>query len=608
MKYPNMKSFLGQAALEELQAPTEEEAAAAAAGAAETGSSEATSTPATGEAEAGATAAAAGGEGGEAAGAGEAGAGEAGAAGAAEGGEGGAAAGGAEGEGTAAAGAGEGGEAAAGAAGAGGEGGEAAAAGGEGGEGGTQPADAGDTDTQASTAAADAVADVGEPPVGEDVEGGDAAATVAEELADVEAAAGDLEDGAADIEQLQAATEHLTDVIAIVQASMQTGGMDPIASMLVRKHVSVALESLDQPLDTIMLPALEDAETPSAKIGMAGDAIDAIKKFLARIAKAAADGFVKFGEWIATIWTRLTDANKSIKARAEKLRTMIKGATMADAVTSGSVIKGLASINESNGFPKDPLKDIQKSYELMKFVADATNYKPLVDTVELLQVQSRSNISAEALAVKADEILSKMNARFVKEFNDSGLLFKNDDGGDMNASTIAAALPGLRVVTCVVPQNLKALTSTGSAALKIPSIMYSPKTESVPALTAQEADKLCAMVIDACEWNISNNANRSKSLVEFNATMKKSVDKLNELAKAEAEIAIKQGAKEGLNEGVLRFIANASLKLFNATPRLPGYTISRVIPGMSSAALDFVAASIRTKGNGEEGQKQLAAA
>lgn len=533
--------------------------------------------------------------------------GEAGAAegGAGEGAEGGAAAGAAEGGaegGAAEGGAAEGGEAGAtggaegGEAGAGEGAAEGGAEGGEGGEGGEAPpaeggADAGDAGTQEADAAVAAVDAVGEeePVIGESAEAGDTAELISEEMAAADEAGDKAEATVDDVESLQEATEALTTTLDILQASMQTGGLTAPGAMLLRQNLRMACESINQPGDAILLPAMEDAETPTSRLGMAGDAIDAIKKFVARVMKTIAEAYQTFSSFIAKLWASLTDANKRLKARAEKLKAMAKGAEFNETITS----KRLITAARINGQVVNLVEAAKATNESARFLCDASSYNEYLAALRAIENGTKAEKNEAEIAAEANKHLEAL-AKSV-ESKTQALFHIGSSGFGRGAAAAKSggerrklSLFGNRDVYLWVPKSVEELG--GMIGGESASEVYpSEQTSQIKSLNEKECATICDEVIKTCDFLIAN-VSGSKSIAEFNAEIKKHSDAI--MTRVENAIDASRKSNTQMPE-VVKKASTWAQKAMYSLPQLPCSKIARAIPGSNSILLDAVAASLK---------------
>lgn len=513
---------------------------------------------------------------------GEAGAAEGGAAaGAAEGGaEGGAAEGGAA----------EGGEAGATGGAEGGEAGAGEGAGEGGAEGGADAGDAGTQEADAAVAAVDAVSEE-EPVIGESAEAGDTAEVISEEMAAADDAGDKAEATVDDVESLQEATEALTTTLDILQASMQTGGLTAPGAMLLRQNLRMACESINQPGDAILLPAMEDAETPTSRLGMAGDAIDAIKKFVARVMKTIAEAYQTFSSFIAKLWASLTDANKRLKARAEKLKAMAKGAEFNETITSKRLIESL----RLGGKVPNLVEAAKVTNEGARFLCDASSYNEYLAALRAIENGTKAEKNEADIAAEANKHLESLEKAISAKTRGLIVLSAWDSGRSLAAIKSSgtqreAVLFGNRSVVLWVPSKVEELGGLGGTSTdSLRSAGNARSEDQIQGLDEKQCVAICDEVIKTCDFLISN-ANGSKSVAEFNAEIKKHSDAIM----TRVENAIDASRKSGTQmPEVVKKASTWAQKAMYSLPQLPCSKVARAIPGSNSILLDAVAASLK---------------
>lgn len=486
------------------------------------------------------------------------------------------------------------------------EGEQAPEAGGEAGEGGQTEGQQADAQAAADTEAkADDVEAATEPEIGAEVEGGESANAIADEMADVDAVAEKAEGASEDLEKLQSATEELSSTVDILQASLQRGGLDPYGSMLLRRNLRMALESIDQDQNSILLPALEDAETPSSRMGMVGDAIDAIKKFLARIGKAIADGFKKFTAWLGEIMAKLTSAFAGLKARATRLKEMAKGAEMTDQIVSKGVLKSFVF---GNTLTKDFFKASQEYCDAAKVLADASTYEGYLSALGAMEKGVKDNKTSEEIEVavnaeltKLYESVSKVSKRYLILFGEHQ--YRGSAQREMDSARMVLSGPGNRVNVLWIPTSLKDIGALGATTARLESVA---PPSAVPALDEKQAIALCDKIIETCDWFQSSASATKQSAARFSEEVKKQSDAI--MVHVNAAIETRDTDKGPVQATMARSVGSWVSRMGYSLPKLPCYAVSRSAPGAMGDILDVVAASIKKAGGAEKASssKQVA--
>lgn len=477
---------------------------------------------------------------------------------------------------------------------------EGEAAGADAGAGEQAPAEGGETEGQKADAddaaetstAADDVESNEAPEIGEEVEGGETAEVIADEMQEVEETSEKVDGAAEDLEKLQQATESLSTTIDILNASMQRGGLDPYGSALLRQNLKMSLESIGQDSNAILLPALEDADSPSSRMGMVGDAVEAIKRFLARIAKAIADGFKKFVSWLGEVWGKLTDAFARLKSRAEKLKAMAKGAEMTDTITSKGVLKAFMFGNEK---VDDFTKAATEYCEAAKVLGDASTYDGYLNALSAIEKAVKDNKSSEEVSVAANAELKKMydkiksaTSRYIYIFGET--MVRGSGASSSGGARMVLEGPGSRVTVIWTPTTLEEIGGLSSTEASVVSKM---DFESMKALDEKQAISLCDKVISTCDWFQQAAKSNKQSASKFAEEVKKQADTIMVHVNAAIE------ADGGKNQSTARSVANWVARTTYSLPKIPCFTVSRSAPGSLSSILDVVAASIKKAGGKE---------
>lgn len=463
-------------------------------------------------------------------------------------------------------------------------------------------ADAAETNADAEEAEA-----IGEIPVGEAADVDSTEDIIADDMEQAEEAAEKTEDIAEDLAKLQEASESLQDTMDILQSSLQRGGLDASGAMLLRQNLKMSLESLDLPADSILLPALEDAETPSSRMGMVNDAWEAIKKFLARIKQAIVNGYKKFTEWLSKIWTHLTDAYTRLLKRAEKLKGMLKGAEMA------TEIKGLAN-KYAFYFGSRPTADFAaeaiRYCECSVKLGNASLYQPYLDALKAIEDGTKAKKSAEEIKVEANKHLETMrrdvlsaSQKFLIDPQDYGL---RSAGAKASGGSLSVLIgPGRRTVAIWTPRSIEEIGGfVAKPANQAGGLDLSNRT--FKALTNQEAVKVVDKVIETAKFFQENRSKNKESASKFAESVKKQSDDIMTYVNAAIEAGTKGDEDANAIKKALRSAAQWTASATYSLPKLPVFAVASFVPGSLSSILGVVAASIAKAGDGKETGTALA--
>lgn len=187
---------------------------------------------------------------------------------------------------------------------------------------------------------------VDETPV-EEVMAADSAETSLVEAADAGAA---VDSEVAQIESAQADSETLVEIADTLEASEETGGLDPVAAEL----TEVAIESIYNRLGIVRKekPALEAFADKKTRVGATRIAVEGIKESVKKIWDAIVAAFTRVAEWIKNFVKAIFDANDRLLQRIDALEKRArdtKGSVKESKVKAVGVAKALAG---PNGFSK----------------------------------------------------------------------------------------------------------------------------------------------------------------------------------------------------------------------------------------------------------------
>lgn len=523
------------------------------------------------------------------------------AAAAGEGGEGGA---GEEGAATPAAGEGEGGAAAtpaegttgegaapadgAGAPTEGGEGGEGTPATPAEGEGAAAPAEggAGADDVAAAQAAAAAASQVdasGEPPVTDDT--GEAEAEVVEtEMEAVDAIVEQTEDVGEDVEKLEAATEALEECAALVGAAAQRGGLDYFAASSVRSHLRTVTKSLK--VDELMIPALEDMESPSAKVDAAMNTKDQIIAFIKRIMATIRSGFERLGQWIVETYQRLTNAFSAVEARATKLAEKVEAASMKEGkIESAAVATGMIFSQGAPVAGAEASKALATMIKQATFLNNPRAYTPYVKILEVCEELAKNPEKSEELRGKMAGLFDSWFNEFKKNTAPGNSSVSITENGPQNAAFVMPMF-GAKALCVAIPQNAEQLNGMVSAEFSSGS-----KADSVDALDQATAKKLCAEVADFAKSLREGISASQGGVKEITDGIKKQKEVLLGALDAASRTAVESGDLTESQRKAVMFIN----KVLFVAPKLPVHVVNRALPRSLNYVLDYVAASIAGK-------------
>ena len=374
-----------------------------------------------------------------------------------------------------------------------------------------------------------------------------------------------------DVEKLEAATESLEGCVAILDAAAQRGGLDIFGASLLRNNVNTVTGSLK--VKPLMLPALEDMETPSAKIDGANSAKEQIVAFIKRIIEAIKSAFVRIGEWLVETYKRLTDAFVAVERRAEKLAEKVKNSTMKEGTLDSKALLAKIAVN-GEASPDAVQKAITELTKTAVYLNDPKTYKQYLEALDLCEEMLKNPEKDEEIRGKISAKLAAWSAEMNK--HSSGL-----EGG--GGEEVYMNLLGNQHLIVLIPRKAEEI---GNMLASVGSTKDKAVPTSVEALAQNSAIALCT--------TIAQNAKAMRSLVEDNKSgIKELMAEINK--RKDTLIAISASNKAAEMEGkgtAIRAVVVFINKLLLVAPKLPVHAINRALPRNMSAALDYVAASV----------------
>jgi hypothetical protein len=439
----------------------------------------------------------------------------------------------------------------------------------------------------ASDAAAADAASTGEPTdaVGEDADLGDAEAEEVEgEMDAVDEIEDQEEDVQDDVSKLTDATESLEGCVAILDAAAQRGGLDLYGASLLRNNLNTVTKSLK--VKPLLIPALEDLETPSAKIDGANGAKDQIVAFIKRVIKAMQEAFARLGQWIVETYKRLTNAFSAVEARANKLAERVKASKMVEGQIDS---KALAKKLTAGGVAVDDLsKYLNDLAAFAKAMNDPKTYAPYLEAIDFAEEMLKTPEKEEELRGKISEALGKWATQM--EAIGHRASFKPADvaiGSNENVLKILAfALLDNQVLVSTIPSTAEGIRGMTSS---VSNASADAGSASVPALDQAAAGKICAQVAELAKAAKEAVDGGRGGIKELNAELKKRNDTISAMANS----ALGQIMDEaGIKSEKFRKAAVFCNSLLMTAPKLPIHAVNRALPRSLGYALDYVAASL----------------
>lgn len=434
-------------------------------------------------------------------------------------------------------------------------------------------------DAAATSAAASDAEATGEPgDVVADADADPEADLVEEEMGAVDEIEEQTADVNEDVEKLSAATESLEGCVAILDAAAQRGGLDIFGASLLRNNVNTVTKSLK--VKPLMLPALEDMETPSARIGGATDAKSQILAFIKRIIDAVKSAFGRLGEWIVETYKRLTNAFIAVERRAQKLAERVKSSKMVEGKIENSSITAKLSVNGK--LVENLPAFLAKSGKAAAYLNDPKSYKSYMEILDLCEEMVKSPEKEDEIRGKIATITERWHNE-MRKVNDGSTKI-TAAGKDLNHIFDIGLLGNVAVFTSM-PAGAEGVVALHSGTANFGGGVNQTTPD---ALSQADAGKICAQVAELAK-SLREAADGSRAGVkELNAEINKRKEIIVALAgKGASAIMDEAGTPQSVRKAFL-FVQ----RLLLAAPKLPIHAINRAMPRHLSIALDYVAASI----------------
>ena len=313
----------------------------------------------------------------------------------------------------------------------------------------------------------------------EEVMAADSAETSLMEAADAGAA---VDAEVTQIESAQADSETLGDIADTLEASEETGGVDPVAAEL----AEVAIESIYNRLGITRKekPALEAFADKKTRINATRIAVEDIKATMKKIWDAIVAAFMRVVDWLKNFFTAIMDSNEKLAQRADALEKKAKATTgelASETMPAGSVAKSLGT---NGAFDKATvLKGMEVLASTIKHVSKSNLHPDLKDIKGLVQDQA------------------KFDGFTLSSASGDGFTDTSEEAGSPNMKiAISGHLPGNKIVRLrLAGKELKgqeAIDALGKYSVEVVSDgkAEQSKQETVPVLTSQEAIKVAVAV------------------------------------------------------------------------------------------------------------------
>lgn len=319
-------------------------------------------------------------------------------------------------------------------------------------------------------------------PAADEVLAADSAETSLVEAADAGAA---VDAEVSQIESAQADSDTLGDIADTLEASEETGGLDPVAAEL----TEVAIESIYTRLGITRKekPALEAFADKKTRVNATRIAVEDIKATMKKIWDAIVAAFMRVADWLKNFFAAVMDSNEKLAQRADALEKKANAvkSTGATAEKTDMPAGGVAKSLGTNGaFDKAAaLKGVEKLASDVKNAGAEGSRANFKDIKGLVQDQAK--FEGFTLAASSGD-----------GFTDS-----TEEAGAPNMKIATSGhLPGNKIIRVrVAAKELKGqeaidALSKYSVDVATDGKADQAKQETVPVLTPQEAAKLAGAV------------------------------------------------------------------------------------------------------------------
>lgn len=421
---------------------------------------------------------------------------------------------------------------------------------------------------------------------------------VEEEMGEVDAIDDTAEDADEDVEKLVNASEALEGIVAVLDAAIQRGGLDVFGASLARNNLNTITTSLK--VRPMVIPAMEDMETPLAKVEAASGTKDQIVKFIKRILDTLKQAFDRFSAWTTEIYKRLTNAFMAIEKRAATLLSKAQSATMKEgAIDSDGLRKKLIS----NGKVTSDVPDlIDRLGKLALILNNPKTYDAYLEVIDLCEQMSKDPSKEEELRGKISGLLSQW-ASTMEKLNDKNSTFDFKVAGNDVSKSFGFAMLNNEDLSVTIPSGADGVRMLSSRSVQ----RSGDASGEVQALSQAEAIALCKSVAEIAKAIRESGESNKGGVQELVSEIKKRKETIAAIIVATEKSVLEENNMEmtKMRKAVL-FVNTA----FLAVPKLPVHAINKALPRNLQTALDYVAASIgdeATTAVADTTPKQLAA-
>lgn len=307
-----------------------------------------------------------------------------------------------------------------------------------------------------------------------------AADSAESDLVEAADASAEVDAGVGEIESAQADSDTLGAIADTLEASEETGGLDPVAAQV----AEVAVESIYARLGVTRtkMPAMEAFGSKETRVRATRIAVEDIRATLKKIWDAVVAAFGKVLDWVKNFFRAIFDANEKLATRAdalEKRANATKGTAKETEMAAGGIAKALGV-----GGKFDKNSCIEGIVKLPKVVAGVATDNTAPSVAKDLKglVQSKDKFDGFKLSVPSV----------------SGYRDNDEDAGTGMKYVISPTMSGNKVIKLrVAGKELvgsEAFEAIGryDASIVSDGKAEEVKVEKIEVLTPQEAGKIAA--------------------------------------------------------------------------------------------------------------------
>lgn len=415
------------------------------------------------------------------------------------------------------------------------------------------PADGGDAATPPSDGTPDPEVDAVTPTTDETAIGQEIEANVGE-MNEIEVNTAETE---GEIDQVNVAIEHLTDMSRICRRSLERGGLnrDAVANMIGR--AALLTDALGQP--RLMTAGLESADTPSDRIDQTNQVAGQVDGLASRLKQTVREGAGKIIAWAKQIYAVLTEAALRVEKRALALKSKAATSGQAVQVTDQVVIAG---VTLGDSIPTDMTRAVGELVKTLQFLNASASYAKLEEAMDIVQQMANDPSKKSALDARLAAAIAGYSNKMISAT--AGVLV----GGSNGVSK--SKLFGEKELTTTIPTEASRLGETKST-------LVEAKAANVPQSINGVAPQVATRVCDAV-------AAAARQLREFNKSG--ATHRLTERA-----ASVLKSAQDMPESEVSAAVLGYAQAVATAASQAPAFAYNRSMIASLNAVLDFVAAS-----------------